>query len=92
MNAGQHSSADAGFIANGTWPCGHLTLSGVALALRYGFDMSLGAFPLVVLGAVLIWIFEIRTKLPMEALTAVVFASDVAIAFTRCGPSRRPWP
>lgn len=62
-------------------PLGHLTLPGVALALLYGFDMSLGAFPFVVLGAMLIWLIEIRTKLPMEALTAVVFASGVAIAF-----------
>ncbi len=62
-------------------PLGHLTLPGIALALIYGFDMSLGAFPFVILGIVLIWLFEIRTKLPMEALTAVVFASGVAIAF-----------
>jgi zinc transport system permease protein len=62
-------------------PLGHLTLPGIALALMYGFDVSLGAFPFVILGIVLIWLFEIRTKLPMEALTAVVFASGVAIAF-----------
>jgi ABC-type Mn2+/Zn2+ transport system permease subunit len=62
-------------------PLGHLTLPGVALALLYGFDMSLGALPFVLLGVVLIWLFEIRTKLPMEALTAIVFASGVAIAF-----------
>ena len=62
-------------------PLGHLTLPGIALALIYGFDISLGAFPFVVLGIVFIWLFEIRTKLPMEALTAVVFASGVAIAF-----------
>jgi zinc transport system permease protein len=62
-------------------PLGHLTLPGIALALIYGFDMSLGAFPFVILGIVLIWLFEIRTKLPMEALTAVVFSSGVAIAF-----------
>jgi ABC-type Mn2+/Zn2+ transport system permease subunit len=62
-------------------PLGHLTLPGIALALIYGFDMSLGAFPFVILGIVLIWLFEIRTKLPMEALTAVVFASGVATAF-----------
>ena len=62
-------------------PLGHLTLPGIALALLYGFDVSLGAFPFVILGIVLIWLFEIRTKLPMEALTAVVFASGVAIAF-----------
>ena len=62
-------------------PLGHLTLPGIALALIYGFDVSLGAFPFVILGIVLIWLIEIRTKLPMEALTAVVFASGVAIAF-----------
>jgi len=62
-------------------PLGHLTLPGIALALIYGFDVSLGAFPFVILGIVLIWLFEIRTRLPMEALTAVVFASGVAIAF-----------
>ncbi|PJC47298.1 MAG: ABC transporter [Parcubacteria group bacterium CG_4_9_14_0_2_um_filter_35_11] len=62
-------------------PLGHLTLPGIALALIYGFDISLGAFPFVILGIVLIWLFEARTKLPMEALTAIVFASGVAIAF-----------
>ncbi len=62
-------------------PLGHLTLPGIALALIYGFDISLGAFPFVVLGIIVIWLFEMKTKLPMEALTAVVFASGVAIAF-----------
>ncbi len=62
-------------------PLGHLTLPGIALALMYDFDVSLGAFPFVIFGIVLIWLFEMRTKLPMEALTAVVFASGVAIAF-----------
>jgi len=62
-------------------PLGHLTLPGIALALKYGFDVSLGAFPFVILGIILIWLFEMRTKLPMEALTAIVFTSGVAIAF-----------
>lgn len=62
-------------------PLGHLTLPGIALALIYGFDITLGAFPFVVLGIILIWLFEMKTKLPMEALTAVVFASGVAIGF-----------
>lgn len=62
-------------------PLGHLTLPGVALGLLYGFDVSIGAFLFVVLGIILIWLLEIRTKLPMEALTAIVFASGVAIAF-----------
>ncbi len=62
-------------------PLGHLTLPGIALALIYGFDVSLGAFPFVILGIIVIWLFEMRTKLPMEALTAIVFASGVAITF-----------
>ncbi len=62
-------------------PLGHLALPGIALALIYGFNISLGAFPFIILGIFLIWAFERRTKLPMETLTAVVFATGVAIAF-----------
>jgi len=62
-------------------PLGHLALPGIALALIYNFDISLGAFPFIILGVILIWLFEIRTKLPIEALTAIVFASGVAISF-----------
>lgn len=62
-------------------PLGHLSLPGIALALLWGFDVSLGAFPFVILGVFLIWLFERKTKLPMEALTAIVFAAGVAIAF-----------
>jgi zinc transport system permease protein len=62
-------------------PLGHLTLPGIALALLWGFDVSLGAFPPVIAGVVLIWLLEMKTKLPMEALTAFVFATGVAIAF-----------
>ncbi|HEU4663134.1 MAG TPA: metal ABC transporter permease [Dokdonella sp.] len=62
-------------------PLGHLTLPGIALALLWDLDVSIGAFPFVILGAIIIWILERNTRLPMEALTAVVFASGVAIAF-----------
>ncbi len=62
-------------------PLGHLALPGAALAIVYGFSISLGAFPFVVLGIILIWLLEIRTKLAMEALTAIVFATGVATAF-----------
>lgn len=62
-------------------PLGHLAMPGIALALIYGFDVSLGAFPFVILGIVLIWLLELKTKLPTEALTAVVFASGVSVAF-----------
>lgn len=62
-------------------PLGHLTLPGIALALIWGIDISIGAFPFVIIGVILIWLLEMKTKLPMEALTAVVFASGVAVAF-----------
>ena len=62
-------------------PLGHLAFPGVALALIYGFDVSLGAFPFIILGIIFIWLLEIKTKLPTEALTAIIFASGVAIAF-----------
>ncbi|KAB2907133.1 MAG: metal ABC transporter permease [Kofleriaceae bacterium] len=62
-------------------PLGHLTLPGVALALVWDLDVSVGAFPFVLLGVALIWLLELRTRLPMEALTALVFASGVAFAF-----------
>lgn len=41
-------------------PLGHLALPGIALGLIYGFDVSLGAFPFVILGIILIWLFEMR--------------------------------
>ncbi len=62
-------------------PLGHLALPGVALALVFGFNISLGAFPFIILGIFLIWLLEVKTKLPTEALTAIVFASGVAIGF-----------
>jgi ABC-type Mn2+/Zn2+ transport system permease subunit len=62
-------------------PLGHLALPGAALGLIYGFSLSVGAFPFVILGIFLIWLLEIKTKLPMEALTAIVFAAGVGTAF-----------
>jgi ABC-type Mn2+/Zn2+ transport system permease subunit len=62
-------------------PLGHLTLPGIALALIYGFDVSIGAFLMLISAILLIWLFEKRTKLPLETLTAIVFSSSVAIAF-----------
>jgi len=62
-------------------PLGHLTLPGITLALIYGFDVSLGALLFVIFGIILIWILEKKTKIPTEAITAVVFSSSLAIAF-----------
>jgi ABC-type Mn2+/Zn2+ transport system permease subunit len=60
---------------------GHVALPGIALALLYGFDVSLGAFAALIIGVILIWYFERNTKLPIEALTGIVFTASVAIAF-----------
>jgi len=60
---------------------GHAALPGIALALIYGFNPSWGAIPALFFGILLIWFLEIHTKLPMEALTGIVFTTSVAIAF-----------
>jgi len=60
---------------------GHLALPGIALALIYGFDVSLGALIFLVLGMILIWYFEKKSHLSMEVLSAVVFTSSLAIAW-----------
>ncbi len=62
-------------------PLGHLALPGVALALIYNFGIFFGALLSIGVGAFFIWLFSLKTKLPLEALTAIVFASGVAIGF-----------
>ena len=62
-------------------PLGHLALPGVALALLYNFNLFLGALISIGLGAIVIWILSLKSKAPLEALTAVTFASGVAIGF-----------
>jgi len=62
-------------------PLGHLALPGVALALVFHFNVFYGALLTVILGGILIWLLEIKTKAPMEALTGLVFAAGVALGF-----------
>jgi len=62
-------------------PLGHLALPGAALALLYHFNIFWGALGTITIGAVIIWLLEIKTKLPMEALTGLVFAAGVALGF-----------
>lgn len=62
-------------------PLGHMTLPGITLALIYGFDVSIGALLFLSFGIIFIWILEKRTKIHMEALSAIVFASSLAVAF-----------
>jgi len=62
-------------------PLGHLALPGAALALLYSFNIFWGALGTIVIGAIIIWLLEIKTKLPMETLTGLVFAAGVALSF-----------
>ena len=71
-------------------PLAHLAFPGVALALIFGFNISLGVFPFVIIGAILIWLLEERTKLPMENLAAIIFASGVGTALLFL-PKRQEW-
>lgn len=61
-------------------PLSHLVLPGIALALLFRFDVSLGAFLSILLGMVLIWFLETKTRLSTETLIAVVFTLGVAVA------------
>jgi len=61
-------------------PLAHLTLPGAALAIIYGFSLFVGVFPSVLLGIILIWILERKTKLPMENLAAIMFAFGLGTA------------
>jgi len=61
-------------------PLSHLVLPGIALALLFHFDVSLGALFSIVLGMILIWFLELKTKLSTETLIAVVFTLGVAFA------------
>lgn len=60
---------------------GHLALPGMALALKYNFDISLGALLFLSIGTCIIWLLEKQTHLPIEALTAIIFTTSIAVAF-----------
>lgn len=60
---------------------GHLALPGIAVALFYEFDVSLGALLFLLVGIAVIWGIQQITNLPAEAVTAVVFPSTMAITF-----------
>ncbi len=60
---------------------GHVALPGMGLALLFSLDVSLGAFIFLLLGIFLIWLFEIRTSLPTEALVGIVFVASLAVGF-----------
>lgn len=60
---------------------GHVALPGMGLALLFGLDVSLGAFFFLLLGVLVIWLFGLKTSLPMETLVGIVFVASLAIGF-----------
>lgn len=60
---------------------GHVALPGVALALLYNFNIAIGAIASLFVGIFLIWFFKTKTELYMEALTGIIFAVSLAVAF-----------
>jgi ABC-type Mn2+/Zn2+ transport system permease subunit len=61
-------------------PLAHLSLPGAAIAIIFGWSLLVGVFPFVLLGVILIWFLERKTKLPMENLAAIIFALGVGTA------------
>lgn len=62
-------------------PLSHLALPGVALALIFYKDVSLGAFFFLFFGTILIWFLEQKTKLPTETVVVILFSISLAITF-----------
>jgi len=60
---------------------GHIALPGMGLALLLGLDVSLGAFAFLLASVFLIWLLELKTSLPAEALVGVVFVASLALGF-----------
>jgi ABC-type Mn2+/Zn2+ transport system permease subunit len=57
----------------------HVALPGVALALLLHASPVLGGFVALVVGTVLVWALEYRTRIPTEAVIGVLFSAALAI-------------
>lgn len=64
----------------------HVALPGIGLALLLKINPLIGALVALVLGSLLIWAIESRTRLSTEAVTGVVFSMALAVgALTATG-------
>ena len=59
----------------------HIALPGMGIALLFHINPFFGALASLSIGVLIIWFAETRTKLPVEALTGVIFAVSLAIGF-----------
>ena len=60
-------------------PMSHIALPGIGIALILGVNPLWGALALLLLGAVLIWAVERRTRIATEAVIGVTFAVALAV-------------
>src|SRR5512146_3385561 len=60
-------------------PMSHIALPGIGIALIIGVSPFWGALALLLLGAVLIWAVERRTRIATEAVIGVTFAVALAV-------------
>lgn len=60
----------------------HVALPGIGLALALRLHPLLGGIAALLLGTVLIWALENKTRLPVETITGVVFSAALAIGAT----------
>ncbi|MCX6703041.1 MAG: metal ABC transporter permease [Candidatus Wolfebacteria bacterium] len=57
----------------------HIALPGLGLAFLYGINPLIGGAATLLLGALLIWKMEGKTKIPTETIIGVVFSLSLAI-------------
>lgn len=57
----------------------HVALPGIAIALALRLNPVLGGLAALVVGTLLVWAVEHRTRLPTEAIIGVVFSAALAI-------------
>jgi len=57
----------------------HVALPGIALALIFNFNPFFGAFAVLVVAIVVIWLLEEKTEVPIDALVGVFFTAALAL-------------
>ncbi|HOF50449.1 MAG TPA: metal ABC transporter permease [Candidatus Colwellbacteria bacterium] len=58
---------------------GHIALPGLGLAILFGINPLVGGAAALLIGAVLIWLVENKTKISSEAIIGVIFSASLAI-------------
>jgi ABC-type Mn2+/Zn2+ transport system permease subunit len=61
-------------------PLAHLAFPGVAIAILLGINLGWGVFPLIIVSALVMWLLDQKTDLPMENLAAIVFAAGLGLS------------